>query len=261
MPRRLDVETAQRRHQRHRRRRDDRRVEGVAHGDAHGLHPGGGERSIAASDGGGRAADDGLVVRVDVGDHDVARVSRRRSARSRSAVRTPPPSRRCPRPTAPPSRDRERSPLPGRFERERTGGDRARRTRRGCGPSPCRVASRRRPSSRVMARVGRQHRRLGDLGLQQLLLEFGDGRRVVGVDEDVRRRAGGRAAASSRRRPRGTCRRRSARSRADPCEHVDVLRALAGVEERHLRRGAAPDEHALLAQHAEERRVVPVEMR
>ena len=39
----------------------------------------------------------------------------------------------------------------------------------------------------VEARVGRQHGWLGDLGLEQLLLELTDGRGVVTVDEDVGR--------------------------------------------------------------------------
>ena len=44
--------------------------------------------------------------------------------------------------------------------------------------------------------VGGEHGRLGDLGLQQLLLEPGDRFRVVGVGEDVVGTAAGRAAAS-----------------------------------------------------------------
>ena len=103
--------------------------------------------------------------------------------------------------------------------------------------------------------VGGQHGRLGDLGLQELRLE--SGQRLLGlvVGEDV----------GAQRAPEqgghdfvgvvvdGLHDRLGLAQRA---EHVDVLRALPGVQEGHLGRRAATQEDALRAQHLPHRRGV-----
>ncbi len=66
------VEATQRVAERHRCFRDDRRVEGVAHGDPDGVHAHGEEGLDDLLDRLGGAANDRLGVRVDVGDDDIA---------------------------------------------------------------------------------------------------------------------------------------------------------------------------------------------
>ena len=102
--------------------------------------------------------------------------------------------------------------------------------------------------------VGGEHGGLGDLGLQQLLL----GRRMAASSSastkmyDVSGRPSSgvmmRSASANASATIGSRSRRRA-------QHVDVLGALTGVEERDLRRRAAAEEHALRAQHPPQRRV------
>ncbi len=96
--------------------------------------------------------------------------------------------------------------------------------------------------------VAGHHGRLGDLGLQKLLLELGDRVLVVLVDEDV----AGQRLAEQRRHDLVGLRERLRHDRlgvAQFAQHVDVLRALAGVEEGHLGCRAVADEDAAGAQH------------
>ena len=83
--------------------------------------------------------------------------------------------------------------------------------------------------------VGGQHGGLGDLGLQQLLLEPGDGLGVGPVDEDE---VGERLAQQRRHDPSASAKVSATIGSllAQVFEHVDVLRALAGVEEGDLAR-------------------------
>ena len=85
--------------------------------------------------------------------------------------------------------------------------------------------------------VGGQHRRLGDLGLHELLFEPLRGGLVGVVREDV---LGQRLAEQRRHDPVGLVERRGDERLplAQVAQHVDVLRALAGVEERDLWPGA-----------------------
>ena len=99
--------------------------------------------------------------------------------------------------------------------------------------------------------VGRQHGRLGDLGLQQLRLQPRQRFRVVGVGEDVGRQRLGPAAVPSPGRPRRTSSRddRFASLAAQPacsayCEPWPVYRNAT------LPGRAAADEDALRAQHS-----------
>ena len=70
--RRAHIEALQGGNQRYRRGGHDRGVKGVADRDADGLHPGSNEGVDRCEHGVGSAADHGLVVGVDVGDHCVA---------------------------------------------------------------------------------------------------------------------------------------------------------------------------------------------
>jgi hypothetical protein len=103
--------------------------------------------------------------------------------------------------------------------------------------------------------VGRQHRGLGDLGLQQLLLEPGDGAGVGLVDEDE---LGERLAQQWRHDPvrLGERVRDHRFVQAEGLQHVDVLGALARVQEGDLGRGPPTDEHPAGAQRTPHRRVV-----
>ena len=94
---------------------------------------------------------------------------------------------------------------------------------------------------------------LGDLGPGQLLLQVTHGVGVGVVDEDVRREG----AVEHRGHDPVGLRERVGHDRylgAQVLEHVDVLRALSGVEERHLGGGTPAHEDPLGAQHLPHRR-------
>jgi hypothetical protein len=106
--------------------------------------------------------------------------------------------------------------------------------------------------------VGGQHGGLGDLGLQQLLFEPGDRLGVAVVDEDEL----GEWLAQQRGHDPVRLGERVCDHRfllAEHLEHVDVLGALAGVEERDLARAAAAEEHPAGAQGAPHGRVAGLE--
>ena len=252
--RRPHVETLQRRHERHRCRSDDGRVERVAHRDPDRLHVGGGECVDGCEHGVGGAADHRLVVGVDVGDDDVPGglvddsfdlVQRTEHGRHRAVVF----DRQCGHLTTTGTHRLERG-----GEGERPGGDERAVLAQAVSHHHVGLHSVRGEQS-ADARIGREDGGLGDLGLQQLLLELSDRVGIVTVDEDVRRQ---RAAQQWGHHVVGLTERLGddRLARAQLVEHVDVLRALTGVEERHLRGGAATDEHALLAQHPVDRRIV-----
>ena len=252
-PRRLHVEPLERAAQRHRRRRDDRGVEGVADRDARGLDAHRRELRHRGLDGARRAADHRLRHRVDVGDHDVAvarvdhaldLLERAHHRRHRAVVLD--------------LQVRHLAPARAhRFERglegQRPGGDQRAVfaeavAHHHVGPD---AIGGEQPLQR---QIGGEQRRLRDLGLAQVLLELSDGRLVGGVDEDV----GAERTPEQRRHHRVGAAERVGDERLVPAQHVEhvhVLRALAGVEEGHLGRRPAADEGALLAQHAEQRRV------
>ena len=252
--RRPHVETLQRRHEWHRRRSDDGRVERVTHRDPGRLHVGGGECVDGCEHGVGGAADHRLVVGVDVGDDDVpgGLVDDPFDLGERAEDR-------CHR-TVVLDRERSHFSAPGTHgfqrgvERERASGD-ERAVLSQAVPHHHVGVHAVRGEQPTDGGVGRQHRGLGDLSLEQLLLELGDGRGIVAVDEDVRRQ---RTTEQWRHHVIRLLERlgddRFAGTKL--VEHVDVLRSLAGIEERHFRRGAAAHEHALLAQHAVDRGVV-----
>ena len=182
--RRLDVESLQRRHQGHGGRRDDRGVERMAHRDTNRLHARCGERVDRRQDRIGRPADDRLVVRIDVGDHGVAGRGvddpldlgqRPEHGRHRTVVV----DRQAGHLAAAGAHCLERS-----GERERAGGDEGAVLAEAVPHHHVGMHTVRTEES-ADARVGGEHGRLGDLGLQQLLLELRDGSRVVAVDEDV----------------------------------------------------------------------------
>ena len=102
--------------------------------------------------------------------------------------------------------------------------------------------------------IGRQDGGLGDLGLQELLLQLPNGLVVTGVDEDERRQW----AAQQRRHDAVRLGERLGDDRlAVPqvLQHVDVLGPLTRVEEGDLGGCPTPDEYPLGAQHAEPRGV------
>ena len=96
-------------------------------------------------------------------------------------------------------------------------------------------------------RVHRQDRGLGDRGLLQAFLGLLDRSRIVGGDEEV---VGERTAEQGCHHPVGFGEgvAHDGLGLAQPPQHVHVLRALAGVEERHLARGPAAPEDSLCAQ-------------
>ena len=207
------------------------------------LMPGRLERLDRALDRVGRAADDRLAVAVDVGDDDVAvdgaddplDLGQRAEHRGHRAVV---PHRQVRHLAAAGADGLERG-----VEGQRTGRDERAVLAEAVAHHHVGVhaVGGEQPGQRE---VGREHGRLGDLGLQQLLLQRRDGFGVVAVDEDV---GGQRAPEQRGHDPVGLgeglgddrLRARSA------LEHVDVLRALAGVEEGDLGRRAAADEDAL----------------
>ncbi len=98
-------------------------------------------------------------------------------------------------------------------------------------------------------RVDRKHRRLGDLGLAQLCLGGGHRVGIFGVDEDV---VGERPAAQQRGHHLVGLGEGLGNDGLDVTqvgEHVDVLRALAGVQERGRGRRPVATEHAAPSQH------------
>ena len=101
--------------------------------------------------------------------------------------------------------------------------------------------------------IGGQHGRLSDRGLAQILFGLGDGVGVGLVDEDElaeRLAEQGRHDAVGFGKGFGHDRFGG----AERLEHVDVLRALAGIQERHLGRGTVAAEDALRAQSFPDRR-------
>ena len=103
--------------------------------------------------------------------------------------------------------------------------------------------------------VGGQHGRLRDRGLAQIVFGFGDGIGVGLVNEDEfaerlaeqrRHHAIGFGKSFGHNRLR----------RAERSQHVHVLRALAGIQERHLGRRTVTAEDALRAQSFPDRRLI-----
>ncbi len=238
-------------------RRDDRGVEGVADRDAHRGDTRVDERLDDAIDGFGRPADDGLVEAVDVGDDDVAvglgddPLDLRQRAEHgchRAVV-----GHRHLGHLATAGADG----FEGRAERDRPGGDERTVLTEAVAHDEIGFDAVRReqPGER---QVGGEDGRLGDLGLHELGAEPVERRRVGVVTEDERRQ---RTAEKGRHDLVGLAEGvGDDRLAADEVvEHVDVLRALAGVEEGHLGCGPAPDEDPLLTEHREDGRVSGVE--
>ena len=100
-----------------------------------------------------------------------------------------------------------------------------------------------RPEQSTERGIDREHRRLGHLGLPQVVVGGRHRLVVVGIDEDER---GQRAAEQRRHRAVGLGEGGAHDGIAVPQrpDHVDVLRALARIEKRHLRRRSPTPEDA-----------------
>ena len=236
------------------RGRHDARVEGMTDRDAHRGHLGVVEASDRLLDGPRRAADHGLRRAVDVGNHDVTvdrvddafdLLERADHGRHCAVVLD---LQACHLVAAGAHR------LERVAEVEGVGGDQ-------CAVLPETVAHYQVGLDAVRCQqarereVGGQHGRLRDLGLLQLFFELRHRRRVGTVDEDelAERPAEQRCHDPVRVGEDGGDERLTL---AQPGQHVDVLRALARVQERHLGRCAAPEEHTLRTQCPPHRRRV-----
>ena len=251
--RRKYVETSQAGDQRHRGGCHDRGVEGMADRDPDRLHTCRGEGVDRRHDGGRGSAHHGLVVGVDVGDHGVAggRLDdpldlgqRPEHGRHRAVVL----HRQAGHLVTACAHGLQRG-----VEGQRTGRDQ--RAVLAQAVAHHHVGAHAVGGQQATdAGVGGEHRRLGDLGLQQLLFELRHRLRVVAVDEDVRAE---RAAEQRGHHLVGLTERvgHDRLGRPQPLQHVDVLRALAGVQEGNLRSGPAADEDTLLTDHAVHRGV------
>ncbi len=254
---RADVEALQYVAQRSGGGGDDLGVERVADRQLHDLVSGLGQLGLGRFDAGGGAADDRLGAAVEVGDDDVVvdrlqglfDLAERREHRQHQPVVVDVDVGHL----APASADR----FQGVGERQR----------------PCRhersVLTEAVPHHHVgvdavgleqphQCPVDGEYRRLGDLGLHQLLVGLGDGSVVVGIDEDD---VGERSTDQRFHDPVGLV-EHLADDRFDLAElgeHVHVLRALPGVEHRHLVSVAGAVEHPLVAQQSPRRLVAGVE--
>ena len=218
----------------------------MADRDSVGVHAGGLERRDGPLHRVGGAADDGLAGAVDVCDDDVPvgfgddalDLGERGEHGGHGAVV----AHRQIRHLAAPGADR----LQRGVEGQRTGGDQSAVFAEAVAHHHVRAHAVR-VEHAGQRQVGGQHRRLGDLGLHELLFEPLGGGLVGVVREDV---FGQRLTEQWRHHPVGLveCRGDQRLLLAKVAQHVDVLRALAGVEERDLSRCAAADEYALGAQ-------------
>jgi hypothetical protein len=246
------VQTAQRLLQRCAGRSHDRGVEGVADRDPDRVDALRHERLDGALHRCGGPADHRLARAVDVGDDD-AGVDRGHDALD--LLQRAEDRRECPV-----VGDRDRRHLLAAGADGHQGGlerHRARRHQRAVLPEAVahdhvgtQVVAAEKPGE---GEIGREDRRLGDLGAGQLLLQGAHGVGVALVDEDVRRQR----PAEHRRHDPVRLRERVRDHRhlgAQRLQHVDVLRALPGVEEGDLRGRPPTEEHALRAEHLPQRR-------
>ncbi len=220
----------------------------MAHRNPHRLHPRRGERFDSGEHSVGGAADNRLVVRVDVRYHGVAGrgiddpldLGERTEHGGHCTVVLDRQARHF---TAPRAHGFESG-----IEGERTSSDEGAVLAEAVPHHHVRVhpVGAEQTADRG---VGGEHRRLGDLGLQEFLFELSDCGGVVTVDEDVRRQRTPEQR-GHHRVSLTECVGHDRLDLAQPAQHVDVLRTLPGVQEGHLRCRTAADEDALLTHHS-----------